>query len=775
VKLRSVLTVIIWAAAISCVGLLLFFFVQPTSDLTLFFSADRSAKSESIINDLRSGANAKIIIIGLEGTTTNKLSEASNKLAKALRKSRRFEFILNGSSLGPNNLEKLFKWRYLLSPRIESGRFSAQKLRFELEERLDELSSLTGVLEGQYIRSDPTAEFRAISKNLQGNLQRKTKHGVWFSRDEQQALMLLYTNVSPHAIDEQDELTALIKETFNEINNSGEIIISLTGQGVFSVESRALIKAEAQRVTVMASTVVCIFLLVVFRSFISVALTLLPLFTGIVFAVAAVQILFGYVHGITIAFGATIIGVAVDYPIHVMSHKVKKEKASGTVCRIGRTMIIGAITTSIGYAAMAFSGFVGLSQLGVFSIIGTLTAMITARYVLPMAVADDFSIPSQIFHVPKIRFITGNVYSTVTMFVVLTILSTAFLFWGSSEIWNDDLSKLNMVSKSSRKLNKTLRNELNLPDPLRFMAVKGDNTEEVLQTSEVLAESLNQLVVQRFLGGYDMAARYLPSVKTQRFRQESIPDEKSLRENIDLALVGLKFKRDAFGPFIRDAVAASSSSRHVYVEDMQGTIVELKLSLLLKEVKGESVALIPLYNVGNENALHEVAKSTYIHGVRYINAKRESTKLITKYRNEALAVCLLGSLAIIVALIIFLGSIQSVGRVVLSVAGPIVILIFILSRLEDGLSIFHLVSTLLVAGLGIDYALFLNRHFDTIEERDRALNSVLICSISTTLVFGILSVSDLYVLSSIGTTVFFGTLLCIVFSFGMKRDRIGTC
>ena len=761
--------IIIWLIIIVCSAALLISSVRIASDLTSFLAGESESGDRTILEALRSGAGNRTIILSLEGAPAERLAQTSNRLIATLRKTGQFEYALNGSLAGrEHDLDKLFKWRYLLSSNIKEGRFEPEQLRLELLSRLDELSSLTGAFTQKNLQADPTAEFRTVAQNMSGNIERATKHGVWFSPNGNRALMLLSSNASAFDIDEQEKLINLIKETFKAINTSSEMELGLTGPGIFSVESRTFIKAEAQRITVTASLIVMLFLLLLFRSFTAIILSALPLLTGVIFAITTVQLFFGYVHGITIAFGATIVGVAVDYPIHLMSHKMKGGKARETANRIGSTMIIGAITTSIGYAAMVFSGFVGLNQLGLFSIVGTLVAVISARYILPIAIPDSFFLPERIFRLAVIRSIADHANLVTPVLIVLSTLAATFLLFGSTPLWNDDISQLNVISENSRKLDKKLRAELNAPDAMRLITVKGASVEQILQTSEALAIKLDTLVEQGSVGGYDMAARYLPSLKTQQLRQSSIPDEELLRKNVSIATSGLIFKEKTFEPFIQDVIAASSSQL-VDVESIRGTPIGLKLSLLLTHSRGESIALVPLHNVQDENDLIELVKSIGANSVRYINIKNESTKLISKYRSEAVTVCLFGSLAIIVALFFFLGSIRDMGRVLISVAGPIAIVLFVLSRWEGGLSIFHLVSILLVAGLGIDYTLFLNRHSSVTEERDRALSSTLICNISTILVFGILAMSELYVLSAIGATVFLGATLSLVFGLATRR------
>ena len=64
-----------------------------------------------------------------------------------------------------------------------------------------------------------------------------------------------------------------------------------------------------------------VLLLVAYRSLPVLVLGLLPLASAGLAGLAAVSAVFGTVHGITLAFGFTLIGVAQDYPMHLFSHQ----------------------------------------------------------------------------------------------------------------------------------------------------------------------------------------------------------------------------------------------------------------------------------------------------------------------------------------------------------------------------------------------------------------------------------------------------------------------
>ena len=79
------------------------------------------------------------------------------------------------------------------------------------------------------------------------------------------------------------------------------------------------------------------------------------------------------------------------------------------------------------------------------------------------------------------------------------------------------------------------------PDVGDLIVVEGASEEEVLQRSEMLALVLDPLVKNGDLAGYDLAARYLPSRKTQQARQASLPDRETLERNLTSAVQGLPF------------------------------------------------------------------------------------------------------------------------------------------------------------------------------------------------------------------------------------------
>ena len=130
-----------------------------------------------------------------------------------------------------------------------------------------------------------------------------------------------------------------------------------------------------------------------FRRPLVIAAIATPILLSIAAAALAVQLGYGAVHGVALGFGITMLGVSLDYPVLMIGHRKQGEPAMATRARIGRAFILAVLTAALGLAAMVFSGFPGLSQLGVFSAVGLGSAALATWLLLPRLVVAAYLAP----------------------------------------------------------------------------------------------------------------------------------------------------------------------------------------------------------------------------------------------------------------------------------------------------------------------------------------------------------------------------------------------
>jgi len=291
-----------------------------STDLSAFLPRSPSPVQQVLVEQLREGVVSRLILIAVEGEPPDRLAQISRRLAASLRASASFASVNNGEEAGfEKDRDLVWRHRYLLSPAVKAERFSAQGLRVSLDELLLQLASPAGVLLQRVSASDPGGELMRLLQQFAPQARPRSHGGVWLSRDGGRALLVAQTRASAADIDAQKQALGTIHDSFAQAAAGAEARLLVTGPGVFSVTSRERIRQDAWRLSLIATALIAAMLLALYRSVRVLGLGLLPVASGTLAGIAAVSLAFGSVHGITLAFGVTLICEGVDYAIYLFT------------------------------------------------------------------------------------------------------------------------------------------------------------------------------------------------------------------------------------------------------------------------------------------------------------------------------------------------------------------------------------------------------------------------------------------------------------------------
>src|SRR5574341_512976 len=435
------------------------------------------------------------------------------------------------------------------------------------------------------------------------------------------------------------------------------IAITQSGAGVFAAASREAIERDAWLLSLISATLVLLLLLRIYRRPRIVALCFVPVASGLVVGIAAVSLVFGYVHAITLGFGATLIGEAVDYPSYACLNAGPGENPRSALARIWPTLRLAVLTTVLGGLTMLLSSFAGLAQLGLLSMSGVLVAGMVTRDVVP-ALAGARPVTERAFTISP--FLERATLAAPRLHVLVWALAAAavvVLVLNRDRLWEDDLAAMNPVPEALKAADRELRREIGAPDVRYLLLVRGETREAALERAEALEGKLDQLVGRKVIAGYDLATRYVPSLAEQKRRLSMLPEGPTLRRNLEQALRGLPFQRGVFEPFLRD-VEASRSRGPLGASELEGTILGMKLQTLVVPAGSEWAVLVPLTGGADARALAAE--------VPLLDLKLESERLLAGYRLEALRLSGLGMALIVIALALGLRQaravVQEIGR-----------------------------------------------------------------------------------------------------------------
>ena len=304
-----------------------------------------------------------------------------------------------------------------------------------------------------------------------------------------------------------------------------------------------------------------------------------------------------------------------------------------------------------------------------------------------------------------------------------------------------------------------------------MIAVTAPDAETALQQSEIVAAWLDARQQEGLLAGYEAAARYLPSQQTQRQRQAHLPDLEALTANLARAAEGLPFQPGLFTPFL-DAIAAARTAPPVQPEDWRGTLLGTRIGILLFPGERGWTALLPLSGVKNPQWLAANLPSSQATHAFYLDLRAETNRLVSGFRATALQRLTWGVVLIVAVVWMGLRSWRGVIAALAPVTMALIFTVAVLLSLGERLSLFHLVSLLLVLGIGVDYGLFFSRPAADPVQRRQTLHALLVCCGSALTVFGMLATSELPALRAIGLTVSIGVAASFSAALVMARPLL---
>lgn len=734
-----------WLVAIGIAIVILLTRLQLSFDLSAFFPRHTTLAHEVLIEQVRNGPSSRLLVIGVGGEPGD-VVDAGRELRDALAAEAAFATILNGE-FDEESADIPFPVSdyYLL---MQDFDFGADALAAALQNRLRDLAFGGGRELLQLVSRDP---YLATVDVLESLSPAELSGEPWIANNGN-AVLLAETTAASIDIAAQAAAVDAIRAAFSELPGSDALELEITGVGAFSVELQETIRAEATLRSVLASLALLLVLYALFRNVRMLFVSALPLLTGFLAGLATVALLFDTVHGITLAFGFTLLGVAIDYPLHLYSHS-RNDSGRSAIERIWPTMRLGAASTVIAYLALVFSNSTGLAQLGAFTAVGVIVASLATRTWLPWLL--DNSTHERTCAAPT----HAAELSVTSPLAILLIAALAAWALFDDGLWDDNLSSLSPVASERLQADQSLRSAAVTADMRYQLTLHADSLEKLLRSSEAMDAVLADAADKGFLGGWQSVTQVLPSAQTQEARRALIPKRDALAANVATAIEGTPFRADAFVAFL-DAAEAARTAPALSAADIEGSALGSWLDAHLLQLDGRWVALTSLVEPEPGALTQHLASSGL--DADLVDFQDASVSLMRDYRNTALRTILAAAFVIVALLWWVRGNPADTLWVALTVIASLTGTIAVVGLMHGSLTVIHMVALLLVLGLGLDYALFLSRS-ESVTEVAATEKGVLACAASTTIAFAILAASSIPVLKFLGLTVAAGSLI----SFGV--------
>jgi len=550
-------------------------------------------------------------------------------------------------------------------------------------------------------------------------------------------------------------------------------VLFVAGGPLYAEEGRAQAMREITWISTAATAGVILLLLLALRH-VRTLLALVPVGVGLLSGAIVCVAVFGSVHILTLVIGASLIGVAVDFPLHWLGkcYGLQRWEPREVLRRVLPGLSMSLSASLIGYLALLFTPFVALTQTAVFSAAGLLGAYACTLCQLPSWLHGWEPRP----WVPLLRLATGLLRLRGALVArrgvlvglgVLLVLGTAGGIWRLS--MHDDLRQWLSLPPELLREAQEIGERTGVMPTSQFFLVQAADADGLLRKQSELSRELDKLVERGVLGSYSALSQLVAPLEEQR----------ELRSE----LVGLAKRPAVLQPLIDVGVplgilqaelAAVQQLPLVSVEDvLRGEWAERWQGLWLGEQRGERresgqvAGLVTLLNLNDVAALHEFARGVDADGVWLIDRSGELNQLFSDTRAKAAELKLLSYGAAALLLWWGLGR-AAVWRVLAVPLVAVALSLAVLGWAGQPLTLFSLFGLLLVSALGVDYAIFM---YEGVAGAAASLVGILLSAATTLLSFGLLAFSQTPAIAGFGLSVSLGVAFSLLLAMWVKKPK----
>ncbi len=693
------------------------------------------------------GRQATLAVIGEDPAAR---SRAARELAALAEASPLVARARTGPEAGSATFDWLWERRFRLAPPAPED-LTAAAMAARLAEARAALTRAEGLALGDRLLRDPTGAFaRLLERLTAARPELPAAGGVWQSRDGRAALVFLALADRPFAAGE----TAALAATLREAAAARGLRAIVVGPRIVAAEtSRAVERASATAAGV-AGGLLLVWLVATLRSARALLAALAPLAFGLLGGTLAVAAAFGSVHVIALGFGGALTGLALDYPLHLATHR-----GAGTA-HARRLVLLGAATTATAFLALLGSGVEALAQTGVFVAAGLLAAAAAAVALVRPGDAAPRGPMLPAARLPRARWARRGAEAALAAagIAALTLPEGA----GPGRLFE-------LPERSAAEIAE-LRGMLEAPSVRHVLEARGPDAESALARAQAALGVLEAARAAGEIAGYASLAEHLPTRAAQAAAAARLPGAETVKAAARAAL-GAAGMATGFAGEIAEAYAAARAAPPVRVADFAA---EPALAPLGAGVAaGPEGARIPirLEGLSAPEAFGARIAAAGIEGLALRDRGAEVEAALARIREAALLWLGIGAGA--AAAVLVLGAGRARGRVpglLLATAGAAGLAAAAVWAIGGPLGIFEIVALTLVVGIGIDYGLFL-RLAPGPGEAAAARASVALCAGTTLIAFAVMALSPVALLSEIGLTVSLGVAAMLGLHWTAPRGR----
>ena len=658
-------------------------------------------------------------------------------------------------------------------------------------------SPLSSPVDSEMISQDPLK----ISSIISGSFKRSDKDnaldldtGFYLTKDHSAAFIFARPNGKSRDMsfvkELKNELDAIIQTSIHESNDPPDVRIRVAGAHVLSAEIRQVIRHDIISSSALSVVMIALLIWVVYRvKGIILAAIGFTMLSSLLMTLAVAYLIFGSLNIVTSIVAAVLIGLYVDYSMHMIKrypdelskNKDPKRALEMTLARTGSAFVISAFTTSLSFFSIVVTRFEGLYELGIVSGIGVIICLVTNIFLMSSLLlwagrkGSEKIIAAQV-PASGVETLIGFVtrYSRTIIFTGAFLIVVLGL--GLTQLrFDSDPAHIGVKESRSIEALKTINRKLDKEgDPLCLM-VKGRNYKELSAGFDSMEKLISDWKNKALIGRYDSLALLLPPPYIQKIKLKSLegmsfPDVSKLENIMTRALDknGFMYERSYIHSYLNNTMKALTDRQVIGFSDI-ASVPDRKINIFFnKENMSLAAYIYPPGRKWDKQTLKILQTSVRTAGKDWrltgspilFDAIKGS---IIKGSFLAVLITLLFNVFIIY---LFFRRTSYVLLVLLPVIIGSLLTPAIMGFLKVPFNFINIGTVALIFGFGVDYGIYIMQAYLREDKKDvgEALRfagkNILMCAATTVAGCGSLITAQFTGIASIGLVLTIGAVLC---------------
>lgn len=576
------------------------------------------------------------------------------------------------------------------------------------------LISPSGIISKDVILRDPLGiSFIGLRKLRQLGVSEDfiLKEGYLMSNDEKHILLFITPTFSSSETAENGKFAEQLYALQGELNlkYQDQVSAEYFGAALIAVANANRIKNDIQFTVGITFTILILILILFYRRiYIPLILFVSPAF-GVLLAMAFLSVIRPEISAISLGIGSVLMGVTLDYSIHILTHIRNNEKLGDLFKDVTEPILMSSLTTALAFLCLLFLNSQALQDLGIFAAVSVLGASVFALFFIPLAYSNPQSekkrhnfldvIARYTFHEKKWLLVTLGIFMIISVFTAGKVT------------FDKDISKLNFEPVESKRAMENLDKITDISAKSVYLATYGKSVETTLQVNDSIHKKLELLKNAGAISSYNSMAVLVQSEREQRKKIDRWQEfwTENRKDSVEKQLIAsgenLNFKPRTFQRFY---AFLDENFETLLPDDYQEIPSMLLEDFITTETDFTTITnLIKLNDDHQSDSIKSVFKE--FPNTLVIDRQEMNETFLSDLKGNFNSLILFCLAVVLLILSFFFRSFSLTLVTILPIFFTWLLTLGVMGLFGISFNIFNIIITTVIFGLGIDYSIFMTK------------------------------------------------------------------